>query len=58
MNPLQNLFLALGIDMIYYYFSYVTKKPKEMGQLSFADIELGGSRKKSRISVKLDKIVD
>ena len=27
-----------------------------MGQLSFADIELGGSRKKSRISVKLDKI--
>jgi len=27
-----------------------------MVQLSFADIELGGSRKKSRVSAKLDKI--
>ena len=27
-----------------------------MGQLSFTDVELGGSRKKSRVSAKLEKI--
>ena len=27
-----------------------------MGQLSFADVELGGSRKKSRVPAKSDKV--